>query len=105
MVKYANHGVHQKKEFHLIRLVEWCGSDGMDSLSFSFGAEQKNHGKGFIMAHLAYNVLSLKVLFGPSLGRTNAKHLAERINNVPRGPELRRYSTFPISQKLSSIIF
>ena len=70
---------------------------------FSFGAEQKNLGKGFILAHLACNILSLKVLFGPSLGRTDAKHLAEGINNVPRGPELKRYRTFPISQKSSSI--
>ena len=98
-------GYIKKKEFHLIRLVVWCGSDGMDSLSFFLWGRTENLGKCFILAHLACNILSLTVLFGPILGCTDTKFLAEGINNVPRGPELRRYCTFPISPKSSSIFF
>ena len=36
-----------KKEFHLIRLVVWCGSDGMDSLSFFFWGRTEKSWKGF----------------------------------------------------------
>ena len=105
MVKYANHGVHQKKSF--IWLGLWCGVEVMEWILslFSFGAEQKNLGKGFILAHLACNILSLTVLFGPSLAHTDAKHLAEGINNVPRGPERPRAQKIPHISDFTKVEF